>query len=144
MFPKWKQFKLEDRELSVGAVDISLCWTLNQIFSDPILSPHIIFKGGTSLSKCYNMIERFSEHIDLTLSKQYIGIMNENDPTSVSSTHQRNKRLEQLTNKVKNKINNEVKPLLIKTFKKNISTYSDNMEWRLETDERDEQSFIFH
>ena len=29
--------------------------------------PNIIFKGGTSLSKCYKLIERFSEDIDLTM-----------------------------------------------------------------------------
>ena len=29
--------------------------------------PQIIFKGGTSLSKCYNLIKRFSEDIDLNL-----------------------------------------------------------------------------
>lgn len=29
------------------------------------LSPNIIFKGGTSLSKCYKLIDRFSEDIDI-------------------------------------------------------------------------------
>lgn len=29
--------------------------------------PEIIFKGGTSLSKCYGLIERFSEDIDLNM-----------------------------------------------------------------------------
>lgn len=29
--------------------------------------PSLIFKGGTSLSKCYKIINRFSEDIDLTL-----------------------------------------------------------------------------
>ena len=29
--------------------------------------PDIIFKGGTSLSKCYRIIDRFSEDIDLTI-----------------------------------------------------------------------------
>ena len=36
--------------------------------------PNIIFKGGTSLSKCYNLIKRFSEDIDLSL-------YSENSPT---------------------------------------------------------------
>ncbi len=35
------------------------------------LVPHLIFKGGTSLSKCYKIINRFSEDIDLTLGKGY-------------------------------------------------------------------------
>ena len=33
--------------------DFWVCWTLNQIFTNATLSPHVIFKGGTSLSKCY-------------------------------------------------------------------------------------------
>ncbi len=50
--------------------DFWVCWTLHRIFSNHDLSPHITFKGGTSLSKCYNIIERFSEDIDLTISKE--------------------------------------------------------------------------
>ncbi len=33
------------------------------------LCPEAVFKGGTSLSKCYNVIHRFSEDIDLTFTK---------------------------------------------------------------------------
>lgn len=33
------------------------------------LSDHIVFKGGTSLSKGYNLIERFSEDIDLAINR---------------------------------------------------------------------------
>ena len=32
--------------------------------------PSMIFKGGTSLSKCYGLTERFSEDIDITLSSE--------------------------------------------------------------------------
>lgn len=32
--------------------------------------PHLIFKGGTSLSKCFKIIDRFSEDIDITLAKE--------------------------------------------------------------------------
>src|SRR3990167_10168824 len=69
--------------------DFWVCWTLNQIFSSAALSPHITFKGGTSLSKCYNIIDRFSEDIDLTLAKQYIGITVDNDPISAATPSQR-------------------------------------------------------
>lgn len=34
--------------------------------------PDLIFKGGTSLSKCYKIIDRFSEDIDITLSSEHI------------------------------------------------------------------------
>lgn len=34
--------------------------------------PHLLFKGGTSLSKCYKLINRFSEDIDLTLEDDHL------------------------------------------------------------------------
>ncbi len=34
------------------------------------LVPEIIFKGGTSLSKCYHLIDRFSEDIDLSIFEE--------------------------------------------------------------------------
>ena len=33
--------------------------------------PGLVFKGGTSLSKCYKLIDRFSEDIDLTLDNEH-------------------------------------------------------------------------
>ncbi len=124
--------------------DFWVCWILDQIFSNPTLSPHITFKGGTSLSKCYGIIDRFSEDIDLTLAKQYIGITSNNEPTSAATLNQRGKHLEAITNAAKNKITHEVKPLLTEEFRKNIAIYFNDAEWQLETDEADEQSLIFH
>lgn len=52
------------------------CWlvkTLETLFSDPIFMKHHVFKGGTSLSKCYNLIHRFSEDVDITISKNHLG-----------------------------------------------------------------------
>ncbi|NMA59647.1 MAG: nucleotidyl transferase AbiEii/AbiGii toxin family protein [Clostridiales bacterium] len=34
--------------------------------------PNLIFKGGTSLTKCFKAIKRFSEDIDLTLKKDFL------------------------------------------------------------------------
>jgi len=36
-------------------------------------SEHLSFKGGTSLSKCYNLIERFSEDIDIAIYRDFLG-----------------------------------------------------------------------
>jgi hypothetical protein len=47
--------------------DFWVCWILDRLFSCPGISKRIIFKGGTSLSKVYGLIERFSEDIDLIL-----------------------------------------------------------------------------
>lgn len=45
--------------------DIWVVWTLAAIYNAPSATP-LTFKGGTSLSKVYKIIDRFSEDIDLT------------------------------------------------------------------------------
>ncbi|MGY4335361.1 hypothetical protein ACVWW3_000267 [Bradyrhizobium sp. LM2.9] len=45
--------------------DVWVVWCLNALFSSP-LGDHLVFKGGTSLSKAYGAIRRFSEDVDLT------------------------------------------------------------------------------
>lgn len=46
--------------------DVWVVWTLAAIFDSPV-ADQLTFKGGTSLSKAYRIIERFSEDIDLTV-----------------------------------------------------------------------------
>lgn len=46
--------------------DIWLCWVLQALFSMPDSLP-MAFKGGTSLSKVYRVVDRFSEDVDVTL-----------------------------------------------------------------------------
>ena len=53
--------------------DFWVCWLLGLLFADPELAPHIVFKGGTSLSKVHAAIDRFSEDIDLSLSPAFVG-----------------------------------------------------------------------
>ncbi|VAX09331.1 FIG00912340: hypothetical protein [hydrothermal vent metagenome] len=47
--------------------DFWVTWVLNRLFQEPDLARMLMFKGGTSLSKVYGLIERFSEDIDLVL-----------------------------------------------------------------------------
>lgn len=47
--------------------DFWVCFMLNHLFNKSKFSNLFVFKGGTSLSKAYNAIERFSEDIDLIL-----------------------------------------------------------------------------
>jgi len=47
--------------------DFWVVWTLDKIFADARLGKILKFKGGTSLSKVYDLIGRFSEDIDLIL-----------------------------------------------------------------------------
>jgi hypothetical protein len=53
--------------------DFWVCWVLKQLFADPALGTRLVFKGGTTLSKVFGLIDRFSEDIDLVLDWQLLG-----------------------------------------------------------------------
>jgi hypothetical protein len=63
--------------------DFWVCWTLGRLFAHPGLSRLLMFKGGTSLSKVFNLIERFSEDIDLILDWRVV--IGEDDPLAERS-----------------------------------------------------------
>jgi predicted nucleotidyltransferase component of viral defense system len=50
--------------------------TLSIIF-DLNVGNHLVFKGGTSLSKAWNLIDRFSEDVDLAIDRQFLGFEGE-------------------------------------------------------------------
>jgi predicted nucleotidyltransferase component of viral defense system len=51
--------------------DFWVCWILDAMFNGlPPGSPRLLFKGGTSLSKAFGLISRFSEDIDITVFRQ--------------------------------------------------------------------------
>lgn len=41
-------------------------------------------KGGTSLSKCWNLIKRFSEDIDIAINREYLGFAGQLSKTQIS------------------------------------------------------------
>lgn len=51
--------------------DFWVCFVLETLFQSHFRE-HLTFKGGTSLSKAYGLITRFSEDIDLTIDKSFI------------------------------------------------------------------------
>jgi len=53
--------------------DFWVCWVLKQLFAEPSFNERIVFKGGTSLSKVFGLIDRFSEDIDLVLDWRLLG-----------------------------------------------------------------------
>jgi len=64
-------FQLTESKRGIPAAlvekDFWVCWILDKIFESNVLSNGIVFKGGTTLSKIFNVIERFSEDIDLII-----------------------------------------------------------------------------
>ena len=63
----------------IAEKDFWVCWTLHRIFALEEI-PRLVFKGGTSLSKAYSVIERFSEDIDVTIVPDDLEIPGRIDP----------------------------------------------------------------
>ena len=59
--------------------DFWVCFMLHHLFHDCKYKDAFVFKGGTSLSKAYHVIERFSEDIDIILDWRKI-VSTEEDP----------------------------------------------------------------
>lgn len=64
--------------------DFWVCLTLDYLFHDCEWKDAFTFRGGTSLSKCYGLIKRFSEDIDLILDWRVLGY-SANEPWEVRS-----------------------------------------------------------
>ena len=66
------------RKLSLVAIekDWWVTMTLRALFACQCCN-HIVFKGGTSLSKAWNLIERFSEDIDIAIDRKFFGFEGE-------------------------------------------------------------------
>lgn len=60
--------------------DYWVVWILERLFSLDKLKPYLTFKGGTSLSKIFGAIDRFSEDVDLSIEKGMFGYAQDNGP----------------------------------------------------------------
>ena len=66
--------------------DLWVCVVLDAIFNGlPNGHPRLLFKGGTSLSKVFGLIDRFSEDIDLVVYRDDLGFGGDRDPTAASA-----------------------------------------------------------
>ena len=72
--------------------DYWVCWALDVLFSGA-LQDALVFKGGTSLSKVYGAIHRFSEDIDLCVSRSHLGVGADVDPYSATSNRHRREQV---------------------------------------------------
>ena len=68
--------------------DFWVCYMLDYLFHRSKWQDKIAFKGGTSLSKSYGLIERFSEDIDLILDWRVLGYKKEEPWEKRSNTQQ--------------------------------------------------------
>ncbi len=72
--------------------DLWVVWCLDALFRQPN-APVYAFKGGTSLSKVYRVIDRFSEDVDVTVSTKDPRILGSEDPLDDAISNTRRKAL---------------------------------------------------
>jgi len=102
-----------DVDFTIVEKDFWVCWTLKTLFALPGEQPKLTFKGGTSLSKAYGIIDRFSEDIDVAADPQFFIDQGSADPEERDVTKtQREKRMERLDVACAGYIARQLLPLL--------------------------------
>ena len=143
-----RRLAFEQTALQLGMVatsvekDFWVCWTLQTLFTITGLAPHLTFKGGTSLSKAWGLIERFSEDIDLTIDRAMLGFGEHDSPDQAVSNKQLQKRLKQL----KAACSAYVQGSLLPELSRMIGATLANQPWKLVMDESDpdRQTLLFY
>lgn len=122
--------------------DFWICWTLAQLFTLPGIGQHLTFKGGTSLSKVWGLIERFSEDIDIIVDKEVLGFQGEASPDHARSKKQRKLRLESLMDSARRWVQGTLQPALATRMSATLGPTG----WKLEVDPdmSDGQCLLFH
>lgn len=90
--------------------DFWVVWILDKIFSDEALSKILMFKGGTSLSKVFHVISRFSEDIDLILD--WREVTKDNPKVDKPTKNQQVKFNEQINENAKIYIKEQLLPIV--------------------------------
>lgn len=124
--------------------DFWVCWTLRRLAAHPALVGHITFKGGTSLSKAYGIIQRFSEDIDLTIRRTAPFLADTQSPMDADiSGNERQRRVKALKAAAQDFVHKLVIPTLTEAITTSLGT---DKGWSLVPDEDDPeaQSLIFN
>ena len=128
------------RSPAIVEKDFWVCWTLRRIYDVLRFRPQLIFKGGTSLSKAYNVIERFSEDVDLSLSRRDLGFADDRDPEQAGITRKESRRrIDALVAACEQAICQRLVPELRADFTSVLSATG----WDVELDPQDAQTVIF-
>lgn len=123
----------DTKRLQAASVDKDfwVCRTLREVFNLPEIGNHLTFKGGTSLSKAWGLIERFSEDIDIVVDKDILGVTSDASPDQAPSNKQRRRRLDALMEACRAWVQGKLKPALDEAIARRIGTRDG---WRLDVD----------
>ena len=137
----WQSISVERQQMIIGNILLKTGYSTHAIEKDwwvtmvlkalfqTSCTDYLTFKGGTSLSKCWNLIERFSEDIDVAISRDFFGI------TRISSKNQRDKLRKVSSKYVQEKLIGELDEVLKQI---EISGYTIELE-PVESSDKDPQ-----
>ncbi len=118
--------------------DFWVCWSLRRLSQVQSL-PRLLFKGGTSLSKAFDLIARFSEDVDLAFHRHDLGFEGDHDPALITSRGKRGRAVDGLKRACAAHIETELLPKLRVDFGDRIQ----NSDWGIEIDSADPQTVVF-
>lgn len=122
--------------------DFWVCWTLDVLFNGlEAGGPRLLFKGGTSLSKAFGLISRFSEDIDITVFRDDLGQSADVAELNALSGKKRRARLEAIRNACQSYIAGP----LTEQFTQLATSIIPDARFRLEPDpeDKDGQTLLF-
>src|SRR5206468_1490087 len=105
--------------------DVWVCWALDALFAMPD-APPMAFKGGTSLSKVFDAIRRFSEDIDITIDYRHFCTDNF-DPFNATKTARDNFR-DQVKQSLRDYIHDVVTPHFVHVWSDQFDQQTPSVE----------------
>ena len=122
--------------------DFWVCWTLDALFNGLAPGgPRLLFKGGTSLSKAFGLITRFSEDIDITVFRDDLGCPAEVADLDALSGKKRRARLDAIRTACKSHVAGSLKAQLAHLAATIIADGRHRLE--LDPDDKDGQTLLF-
>ena len=128
-------------DFTIVEKDFWVCWTLRSLFSLSAQHAPMVFKGGTSLSKAYGLIQRFSEDIDVVTAVDFYLDRGLLDPESAPNRTQQLARMTTLDSACATYVGGELADALRASFAERLGT---DVAWQLLVDPNDQHSLLFH
>ena len=118
--------------------DVWVCWVLQQLFQMPGRLP-MAFKGGTSLSKVFDAINRFSEDVDVTLD--YRGFGSDIDPFDAKTSKS---QIKKLSDSLKGFVRDHAHGVVSPYFTEQLRAQSESEHARIEISDNGEELRIYY
>ncbi len=87
----------ENMEAQITEKDFWVCWTLKRVVPDCLrLASTSFSKAARRCQRCSRSLERFSEDIDVSIDRSYLGFGGANEPEAGASNKEKQRRIEAL------------------------------------------------